>query len=107
MTDDKQERDGPRHDLKIDTSVTFEGVKVKSLADAMEGHEVGWNGRWDSQPQTDALKMAREALERIASIKADDGDNFSAWPDHVIIRCEITVADLKAIRAALAALKEK
>ena len=58
------------------------------------------------QPQTDALKIARDALERIASIKADDGDNFSAWPDHVIIRCEITVADLKAIRKALAALEQ-
>jgi len=54
----------------------------------------------------DALKIARDALERIASIKADDGDNFSAWPDDVIIRCEITVADLKAIRKALAALEQ-
>jgi hypothetical protein len=97
MTDDaKQESDGPRHDLKVDTSVTFECVKVKSLAD---GHALNTL----RQPQTDALEVAREALERIASIKADDGDNFSAWPDHVIIRCEITVADLKAIRAALEA----
>jgi hypothetical protein len=67
-------------------------------ADLIDRLHAAWNTH---QPQTDALKMARDALERIASIKADDGDNFSAWPDNVIIRCEITVADLNAIRAAL------
>lgn len=50
-----------------------------------------------------ASAYALEALERIAGIKADDGEDFSEWHDDVIIRCEITVADLKAVRAALEA----
>lgn len=44
---------------------------------------------------------ASDALMRIASIKADDGDDFSGWDDDVVIRCEISVADLKAVRATL------
>lgn len=54
--------------------------------------------------EVERLREALEALERIAVIKADDGEDFSEWHDDVIIRCEITVADLKAVRAALDAL---
>jgi len=41
------------------------------------------------------------ALEVFAAIKADDGDTFDKWDDSVVIRCEITVGDLKKARKAL------
>lgn len=44
----------------------------------------------------------RKALLPFASIKADDGhDYISSWPDTVIVRCEASVRELKAARAAL------
>jgi len=51
MTDDKQERDGPRHDLNVNPKYAFECIKVKSLSD-------GYALNTLRQPQTDA----REAL---------------------------------------------
>jgi hypothetical protein len=49
MTDDaKQERDGPRHDLKVDPKYAFECIKVKSLADDYALNTV-------RQPKTDSL----------------------------------------------------
>ena len=52
MTDDKQERDGPRHDLNVDPKYAFECIKVKSLSDGCALNTL-------RQPQTDALKIAR------------------------------------------------
>lgn len=49
--------------------------------------------------ERDRLKAA---LQPFAAIKADDGDTFDTWQDDVIIRCEVTVRDLKQARAALA-----
>jgi hypothetical protein len=53
-------------------------------------------------------KAAEAEVERLkgvlgifAAIKADDGDTFDTWNDDVIIRCEVTVGDLKKARAAL------
>ena len=44
----------------------------------------------------------RAALLPFASINADDGhDHISSWPDTVIVRCEASVRELKAARAAL------
>lgn len=43
------------------------------------------------------------ALAPFAAIKADDGDTFDTWHDDVIIRCEVTVGDLKKARFALEA----
>lgn len=43
----------------------------------------------------------REALKPFANIKADDGDTFEGYNDDVIIKCEITVGDLKKARKAM------
>jgi hypothetical protein len=44
----------------------------------------------------------RAALRPFASTKADDGyDYISSWPDTVIVRCEASVGEMKAARAAL------
>jgi chromosome segregation ATPase len=43
----------------------------------------------------------REVLKPFANIKADDGDTFDGWNDEVVIRCEITVGELKRARKAL------
>lgn len=48
--------------------------------------------------ERDRLKVA---LAPFAAIKADDGDTFDTWHDDVVIRCEITVRDLKQARTAL------
>ena len=75
MTDDKQERDGPRHDLNVDHSYNFEGVKVKSLSDGCALNTL-------RQPQTDALKIAREALEAAPLIGAtESAESFKARQD--------------------------
>lgn len=44
------------------------------------------------------------AVGVFAGIKADDGDDFSAWDDDVIIRTEVSVGELRAIREAQADL---
>lgn len=66
---------------------------------------------WDKAAASDFLGRAEEAeaerdrlkaaLAPFAAIKADDGDTFDTWHDDVIIRCEITVRDLKQARVAL------
>jgi hypothetical protein len=84
MTDDKKERDGPRHNLKVDTSVTFEGVKVKSLAD---GHALNTI----RQPQGDALKVVNEI-------------DISAYAEVGVEYADLLRADLiDRLRAALEA----
>lgn len=40
-------------------------------------------------------------IAKFASIKADDGDNFSNYAVEAIIRCEITAGELIAARKAL------
>jgi hypothetical protein len=55
MTDDKQERDGPRHDLNVDHSYNFEGVKVKSLSDGCALNTL-------RQPQTDRLSKYQQGF---------------------------------------------
>ncbi len=45
---------------------------------------------------------AVKVIELFASIKADDGDDFSGMAPQTVIRCEVTVADLNAARAFLA-----
>lgn len=47
------------------------------------------------------IDVLERALRRFASIKADDNDNFSSYPDDCIIRCEITVGDLREAKEAL------
>lgn len=47
------------------------------------------------------IERLRAALAPFANIKADNGDDFSKWPDEVIIRCEVSVREIKAARAAL------
>lgn len=47
--------------------------------------------------ERDRLKVA---ISPFAAIKADDGDTFDTWHDDVVIRCEITVRDLKQARGA-------
>lgn len=47
------------------------------------------------------INRLRDALWPFALIRADDGDDFSGWHDDVIIRCEITVGDLRKAREAL------
>jgi len=49
------------------------------------------------------VEELRAALKPFAGIKADDGDDFSAYDDQVVIRCEVTVGDLKKARSALEA----
>jgi hypothetical protein len=53
------------------------------------------------QKLEDENERLRAALKPFAGIKADDGDDFSKWPDMVIIKCEVSVRELKAARAAL------
>ena len=53
------------------------------------------------------VERLKAALAPFAAIKADDGDTFDTWHDDVIIRCEITVRDLKQARAALAGVGEQ
>lgn len=45
------------------------------------------------------VEMLRKALEPFARIRADDGDDFSTYPDDAIIRCEVTAGELRAARA--------
>jgi hypothetical protein len=52
--------------------------------------EIGWNGRWDSQPQTDALKIARER-----------GDELHGQLMRMIDRWEQQTDALKIAREAL------
>jgi len=47
------------------------------------------------------VERLKGVLGIFAAIKADDGDTFDTWNDDVIIRCEVTVGDLKKARAAL------
>ena len=47
------------------------------------------------------IEQLEKALRPFAGIKADDGDDFSKWPDQVIIKCEVSVREIKAARAAL------
>lgn len=56
---------------------------------------------WLLNQQADAIERLASALMPFALIKADDGDDFSAYDDQVIIRCEITAGDLKRARKAL------
>lgn len=51
-----EKRDGPRHDLKVDPSPAFEGVKVKSLAD---GYAL--NSTWQ-RPYTDMTDRELNAI---------------------------------------------
>lgn len=51
-----------------------------------------------AEAERDRLKAA---LAPFAAIKADDGDDFSAYDDQVVIRCEVTVGDLRKARKAL------
>lgn len=44
----------------------------------------------------------RTALEPFASIKADDGDDFSTYAPETLIRVECSVAEILAARKALA-----
>lgn len=53
-------RDGPRHDLKVDPSPAFEGVKVKSLANGYNASfmlPIEWISReeairrWPNRPE--------------------------------------------------------
>lgn len=63
--------------------------------------------RWHAADCLEALEAGveelRAALKPFAQIKADDGDTFDTWNDDVIIRCEVTVGDLKKARSALEA----
>lgn len=47
------------------------------------------------------MEELRAALKPFAGIKADDGDDFSAYDDQVVIRCEVTAGDLRKARKAL------
>jgi hypothetical protein len=54
---------------------------------------------WGTAKENEKL---RAALRPFASTKADDGyDYISSWPDTVIVRCEASVREIKAARAAL------
>lgn len=69
-----------------------------------EGHSAGTDAI-----ETEVYKLSLlietlvEALKPFAGIKADDGDDFSKWPDEVIIKCEASVREIKKARAAIAA----
>lgn len=48
------------------------------------------------------IERLQAALSPFARTKADDGyDYISSWPDTVIVRCEASVREIKAARAAL------
>jgi hypothetical protein len=49
------------------------------------------------------LKKARRALLPFSEIKAEDGDDFSAYPDDVVVRCEVTVGEIKRAKKAMLA----
>lgn len=51
------------------------------------------------------LHELEEAISNFTGIKAEDGDDFSKWDDRVVIRTEITVADLRALREAAEHMK--
>jgi hypothetical protein len=51
-----------------------------------------------ARTERDRLKAA---LAPFAAIKADDGDDFSAYDDQVVIRCEVTAGDLRKAHKAL------
>ncbi len=46
------------------------------------------------------------ALNALAGIRAEDGDDFSNYPTEAIIRCEITAGDIHRARTALAQASE-
>lgn len=60
------------------------------------------NDAFDELKKQDAeIERLRAALLPFASIKADHGEGFSGLPDMVIVRCEASVREIKAARAAL------
>ena len=81
---------------------------IRAVVDAMVNERDLWKSDADRQRQIredDRIKVEelRNALQPFAGIKADDGDTFDTWNDDVIIRCEVTVGDLKKARSALEA----
>ena len=44
-----------------------------------------------------------DALNRIAGIKADDGDTLEAYDERTVLRVEMTAGDLRAVRDAVPA----
>ena len=50
-----------------------------------------------------AERRLRRALKPFATIKADNGDDFSEYPPETVIRCEISAGEIHAAREALEA----
>jgi hypothetical protein len=70
------------------------GFKVNLTAEMVELHK-------EKKAAEAEVARLREAVTPFASIKADDGDTFDTWDDQVVIRCEITVRDMRKAREAL------
>lgn len=49
----------------------------------------------------DAFDTLREAAAPFAALRADDGDIFASYPSDMIVRCECSVREILALRAAL------
>lgn len=80
---------------------------IRAVVDALVGERDLWKSDADRQRRLREddkaeVKVLRAALQPFAGIKAEDGDTFDKWGDSVVIRCEITVGDLKKARKALA-----
>lgn len=81
---------------------------IRAVVDALVKERDLWKSDADRQRQIreddkTRVEELRAALKPFAGIKADDGDDFSAYDDQVVIRCEVTVGDLKKARSALEA----
>lgn len=59
---------------------------------------IDWYGRM--------LAKLQNALNPFADIRADDGDTFATYPSDMLVRCEASVREILAARAAIAALTE-
>ena len=57
--------------------------------------EIGWNGCWDSQPQTDALKIAREALRNIQIEAEREQGSWVHLKRVIALNCKQTLAALE------------
>lgn len=51
------------------------------------------------------MEQLEAALKPFANIAASDGEDFSAYDPQTIIRCEVTVGELRIARAAFAAIQ--
>ena len=75
-----------------------EDVPCVECEDAVTYHRIAMD-------KMDEVEALRNALEPFARITASNGDDFSNYPDEVVIRCEITAGEIRAARRALSEIQ--